>query len=893
MKLSNLFVFIMVFCGLVLAAPLKVVAVESGPAGYDSQSLSGVTVYLKHPYTGETLDSATTTDDGVTFDVELDSPFYITTAENYALGGMYGFFQEVAGEGVPVFEISQYEEQYYSLCRLSNNECSYSSTPMLILYQISEDVEVDEVDIDDNGGYVPNWPLDTTPVYFEVSVNNYPDTNDVYNSESINGWVNVYTIISIEQGNYQGVLKETKESTVGDPAQFTVNYGEIVDFVGFKSYENAVAADEGTFTAPPYKHFGKSDALCQINYDDEDTVMIMGNYGEPSCAISLGTPYQDSYTVEYDCVDFDYGLDIYTYSSAKERVWTNGDLSEEFEYDSCYDSNTVKEMVCVNDYGNLAGEFGESLSYELEDCPSGYSCSYGACIADEVSDDCYDSDGGAYYYSKGTVSKEDWPTSTDHCSYGQLAEYYCDASTGDPSVTYVDCPSGYYCSYGECVEDYYGSNTYYGDGYYTLSAGDKVVLSSGYELELVEYLMVGNDNDGIGRKPSLSFYLDTGYGDFKWTPDLRIDDERECYHSDDNYPNACVTLYELYTDTTPSDNLNEYDGDFSTYVYVDSGDYSYYDDYYCYDSDAGNNKYAKGTTTKYNYDGEVVYSYTDYCYEENVVAEYACDEDYIDVSYESCPSGYSCSNGACVFDYEEYYCSETDSGYDLYADGTTTVYYSDGAVHSSGTDYCYSSDQLKEYYCSGDSLSSAFVYCPSGYSCSNGACIVDEVEVEEYTVVLKKGWNLLSSPVGFDSTKTAKVTYTNCESENYFVYNSDKKEYDIFDLKLGGVVPSQNGFWLYSDSSCKITFTGESKDSYDDPLTVPKGWVAIAGPYNSVDWEDVVGNCVIKSGPWEFDTSAWTWKKATKLKPGKGYFVKTSSSCTLGKGYMPPAPPEE
>ncbi|MFH1785132.1 MAG: hypothetical protein ABH842_01770 [Candidatus Micrarchaeota archaeon] len=546
MKIMNLMIMMLIL-GLAFAetAPLTVIAVNNGPAGYGTPSVSNVDVYMKDPSTGVILDSDTTTTAGAIVYPELDESFYITTAATGALGGKYGFLQELEGKGVPTFTISK-NGSIYALCKVSTSECSYSSTPLLILYKLydsenngpthggkelcidesltdngytvtldniikpatpidkaelsfspsvwdptlnidgtthiytgndvnititlysldsdcveilynvdieeensGEDSEYDCTSTDEtNGAYniytkgtrtvngvtatdycsgdylietwcsgdvgytttvlcpsgyecsdgacieetetiskycketdqgkdrynagtnyiyysngtlfasasdyckdlstvaeitcngdqwdvsyetcpsgygcsngaciadgmTPNWQIDTLPVTFEVAVNNYPDSEDYSLTTNIDGWVNMYSV-AVVNGQYKGTLLETKQATEDNGASFTVEYGEIVDFVGFKYQTNANAATSWTFSSPPYKHFGNTNALCQINFLDSTT--IMESNGEASCASSLSTPYQDE-DAGIPTLPEEYN---YTYSITLQTGW--------------------------------------------------------------------------------------------------------------------------------------------------------------------------------------------------------------------------------------------------------------------------------------------------------------------------------------------------------------------------------------------------------------------------------------------------------------------------------------------------------------------------------------------------------------------------------------------
>ncbi|MDD5340783.1 MAG: hypothetical protein PHV13_06115, partial [Candidatus ainarchaeum sp.] len=89
------------------SATVRIITVETGPAGVDTPSVTGVKVYLKSPSTGATLDSHTTSTQGVGFNVNVSQQFYVTTAASGALGGDYGFYQELDGDGVPSYVVKQ------------------------------------------------------------------------------------------------------------------------------------------------------------------------------------------------------------------------------------------------------------------------------------------------------------------------------------------------------------------------------------------------------------------------------------------------------------------------------------------------------------------------------------------------------------------------------------------------------------------------------------------------------------------------------------------------------------------------------------------------------------------------------------------------------------------
>ena len=130
----------LLFAGVFFAetVELHVITVNSGPAGASTPSVTGIKVWERDPSTGLALDSGTTTTDGVRLSVTLGKAFYVTTAgaSGSAVGGAYGFYQELSGGGVPSFKIEK-SGTTYKLCRLTNNECS-TGDPTLILYKLRD-----------------------------------------------------------------------------------------------------------------------------------------------------------------------------------------------------------------------------------------------------------------------------------------------------------------------------------------------------------------------------------------------------------------------------------------------------------------------------------------------------------------------------------------------------------------------------------------------------------------------------------------------------------------------------------------------------------------------------------------------------------------------------------
>jgi hypothetical protein len=116
----------------------------------------------------------------------------------------------------------------------------------------------------------------------------------------------------------------------------------------------------------------------------------------------------------------------------------------------------------------------------------------------------------------------------------------------------------------------------------------------------------------------------------------------------------------------------------------------------CTDSDGALGYYTKGTCTTNNKD------FTDYC-QDSYLMEYYCSRNRCLARSFRCPSGYTCSNGACIASVS---CTNECDSSGLRQCYDNTSYIACGN---------YDSDVCLEW--------SSSLSCPSGYTCSGGACI--------------------------------------------------------------------------------------------------------------------------------------------------------------------------
>ncbi|MDO8459936.1 MAG: hypothetical protein Q7S74_02405 [Nanoarchaeota archaeon] len=153
----------------------------------------------------------------------------------------------------------------------------------------------------------------------------------------------------------------------------------------------------------------------------------------------------------------------------------------------------------------------------------------------------------------------------------------------------------------------------------------------------------------------------------------------------------------------------------------------------CYDSEKKDSLWNWGTVYGVTYNNttnlSVGYKYTDYCVNSNTVMEYACNSSGQSLaSQTSCPSGYSCSNGACVVNQITNSCNDSDGGIFPFINGTVNLTVENASGYS--VDYCITSTDLFEYYCDGgNNLMKVQLNCTmfgSNYKCQNGVCVINQ-----------------------------------------------------------------------------------------------------------------------------------------------------------------------
>ncbi|MFA5953548.1 MAG: hypothetical protein WC812_03070 [Candidatus Pacearchaeota archaeon] len=280
---------------------------------------------------------------------------------------------------------------------------------------------------------------------------------------------------------------------------------------------------------------------------------------------------------------------------------------------------------------------------------------------------------------------------------------------------------------------------------------------------------------------------------------------------------------------------------------------------YCTDSDGLNNKFEKGTVTVVNGSGTT--SKTDYCMTTpGWVWEYQClGNNSITGNYLTCPTGYNCSDGACVSESNENSCSDSDEGQNFYVKGNVIGFYN--GVSYNYSDYC-SSGKIEEYYCRTIAGQETYDWnltnCPTGYTCSSGRCIstgttygvpeitsANAVNVQSTSAILNAQTNIVATckyskvyPILPYSNMEGTFSTTNSKSHTTTLLgltsNTDYKYY----IKCINDSTSSNA----KEVTFKTTSSGGSSSSCYDAdanLGVQSVYTASYAIYNTKQYDDV------------------------------------------------------
>ncbi|NYZ78256.1 hypothetical protein H0N96_02530, partial [Candidatus Micrarchaeota archaeon] len=163
-------------------------------------------------------------------------------------------------------------------------------------------------------------------------------------------------------------------------------------------------------------------------------------------------------------------------------------------------------------------------------------------------------------------------------------------------------------------------------------------------------------------------------------------------------------------------------------------------------------------------------------------------------------------------------------------------------------------------------------------------------EKETFTLNLKKGWNMLSTPISDGAPPCtgvcramlwpgAMITSTTCSPAKLWYYeNGGYQNYGM--LADGGWVHT-GGFWVKVAEDCKVELSASRKNF--GQVSLQTGWNQIGAFYEPTAFKNVQGACVVLSGPWHYNAFTKNYEKASVLQPGEGYFVKVASNCILNE----------
>ena len=359
---------------------------------------------------------------------------------------------------------------------------------------------------------------------------------------------------------------------------------------------------------------------------------------------------------------------------------------------------------------------------------------------------CNDTDDGKDTSVKGAVTSSDGVSLADKClNASTVLEYYCSGS--EISNKEIACEDGLECKDGVCAE-----------------------------AEAPEPAC--NDSDG-GKNVTVRGTVTAG-GD-----------------SSTDSCNGTVAVKEYYCDDNESaSRVMDCPGGTA----CESGKCAEIEEG-CDDSDDGESVTKKGTVTITGVNGTK--NYTDTCYSEATVIEYACNDTALVTKKIACPGSSLCAAGICETPEEE--CEDTDDGKDETTKGTVTLG-NDDAV-----DRCKSDTEVTEYYCSNNEIKSEVIECDGDDTCVDGRCVGECTETDDADDIYEQGTTEQGDESFEDKCKTSTSII----------------EYYCDDNLLKNKTVSCGSDYVCDDGACvdKCTETDDGKD-YTEPGTTTKGDVS-------------------------------------------------------------------
>ncbi|MBI5224010.1 hypothetical protein HY990_06340 [Candidatus Micrarchaeota archaeon] len=232
----------------------------------------------------------------------------------------------------------------------------------------------------------------------------------------------------------------------------------------------------------------------------------------------------------------------------------------------------------------------------------------------------------------------------------------------------------------------------------------------------------------------------------------------------------------------------------------------------CADTDFGRDTQVKGVATEGNLNK------VDQCMGSNTILEYYCAYGHIANQSISCPNGYRCNDGACYLPNNQTptgntsdqngvptsnLCQDTDNGMSYFIQGRTTQ---SGTVRM---DECSRFDSVREFYCQNNAIQNVIYQCPSGYACSNGACVVTSNRCTDTDGGREPNVRGQVNVVGMTYTSTSNDVCTDSRHVREYTCNSEgNPESEVITCSSSRVC--ENGVCTITD----CTDTDESNSIY-------------------------------------------------------------------------------
>lgn len=457
---------------------------------------------------------------------------------------------------------------------------------------------------------------------------------------------------------------------------------------------------------------------------------------------------------------------------------------------------TERAYVCGKDgntYTNacFARQAGVEVAYE------------GACRANVTELRCTDSDDGKNALEAGVTAKGAQAFNDSCANTGSVFEYYC--MDNEIQSERVSCPEGTECSGGSCITQQCRDSDE-GQVADVRGTASKGGASSTDECQdsatLKEYYCSGNNIASIllscaGGKVCLN-------GECVLLPCADTDGGFNIYERGTvREDNATYTDY-----CSGTSSVREYycSGDNMMQVIANCGEGFYCSngaclEYTCRDDDGGRDEDEFGTVSKGSDEWE------DECYDEDTVLEYYCDGNDVESTRIDCGSSEYCSGGECV----RTTCSDTDGGNVRGVAGTAR------AGSSSGSDHCTDLHNLREYFCSGSSVTYADIFCSDyGELCHNNICSPAHCEDSDGRDPRIYGFVRIWTDNGYSETEWDACAGENAVKERYC--DGTEMKYEI--LACAGDEVCSGGRCI--EDTCEDSDGGKA---YYEPGVVIKGVV--------------------------------------------------------------------